>query len=645
MCGISGFWQPVGANEAALDAAARVMGAAIRHRGPDADGTFCRADQGLALVHRRLAILDLSPAGEQPMRSASGRYLIVFNGEIYNHLALRAQLSHQQWRGHSDTETLLAAIDQWGIETALQHAVGMFALALWDEHEHALWLARDRLGEKPLYFGWCGATLLFGSELGALAAHPHFDAAVDPNALALLMRHNYIPAPYSVYRDIGKLPPGTTLKVRSHDDRSARPRVYWSPSKVADAAAANRFTGSDDEAVDRLESLLGEAVALQSVADVPLGAFLSGGIDSSTVVALMQRHSPGRVRTYSIGFDDPAFDESAHAAAVARHLGTDHTEWIVTAADALAVVDRLPSMFSEPFSDSSQIPTYLVAQMARQHVTVALSGDAGDELFGGYTRYGVTQRLWARLGRAGKGPRRVLARMLEAVPLESWDRLAAVVPGVAYRKAGQQAHRLAEMLAAADGEDFYRLMVSHESHPERIVRGSAEPATLLTRRDAWPTLDSLVERMMYLDAVTYLPDDILAKVDRTAMAVSLETRVPMLDHRVVEFAWSLPLHLKCRHGHGKWLLRQLLFRYVPRELVERPKAGFAVPLANWLRGPLRDWAAALLDERLLREQGYFEPATVRLLWEQHLQGQRDWQYRLWNILMFQAWLENTRRAS
>lgn len=646
MCGITGFWttRPQGADEAR--AIAQAMAARIAHRGPDGSGCWVDADGAVALAHRRLAIVELTEAGHQPMRSACGRYELVFNGEIYNHLSLREQLPTQHWHGHSDTETLLAGFVHWGVRGTLEQAVGMFAIALWDRERRTLTLARDRLGEKPLYWGRSGSALVFASELKALRAWPGFDIAPDPGAVALLLRHNYIPAPFSIHRGIGKLPPGTLLEI-ADPAHPGRPQAYWSVRQAVEQGRRHPFIGDAAAATDELERLLGEAVALQRVADVPLGAFLSGGVDSSTIVALMQRQSPRPVRTFTIGFDVKDFDEAEHARAVARHLGTDHTELYVTGEQALEVVPRLPELYCEPFSDSSQIPTFLVSQIARRHVTVSLSGDAGDELFGGYTRYDLAARLWSRISRVPMPLRMLAGPAMQALPTQAWDFLGGLAGpwlsgGSLPERIGDRAHKLAAMLRTRTPESFYRLLNSHQPWPERWVPSAAEPVTVMNDPAAWPEQDSFEERMMFLDMVSYLPDDILVKVDRAAMGVSLETRVPMLDHRVVEFAWRLPLELKRRDGVGKWLLRQVLHRHVPRALIERPKTGFGVPLSQWLRGPLRGWAEHLLDERRLRGQGLLDAARVRRMWTEQLQGRREWMYPLWDVLMLQAWMDGAR---
>lgn len=643
MCGITGLLSHQTVNSDHLSNMANAM----PHRGPDDSGIWFDFDAGIGLAHRRLAILDLSPAGHQPMHSASERYVIAFNGEIYNHNKLRAELEKANlaphWRGHSDTETLLAAFETWGMEATLQRCIGMFAIALWDKQTQTLTLARDRLGEKPLYYGWQGDTFLFGSELKALKAHPAFQAEINRDALCLYMRHHYLPAPHSIYQDIHKLLPGTWLQV-SRDQREPHIKTYWSGVDVSHQGKAQPFTGSPEDAVNALENLLKDAIGQQMMADVPLGAFLSGGTDSSTVVALMQAQSSQPIKTFSIGFHEELYNEAAHAKTVAQHLGTDHTELYVTPDDCMQVIPRLPTLYDEPFADSSQIPTFLVSQLARQHVTVSLSGDAGDELFAGYNRYQLTTNTWAKLSRIPRPIRQWAAKAITSVSPASWNRIAntlkSVIPAFGqWANMGEKLHKGAGVMASHSAADLYLGMVSGWQHPTDVIIGGTEPPTLLTGH--LPDLSDLntVERMMVLDLLTYLPDDILCKVDRAAMGVSLESRVPFLDHRVVEFAWSVPLEYKLRDNQTKWVLRQVLYRHVPKELIERPKMGFGVPIDSWLRGPLRDWAEDLLSESRLRQEGYFNPAPIRQKWKEHLSGQRNWQYHLWDVLMFNQWLD------
>ena len=639
MCGLAG----VLTNGRQLDAGLLVrMGNAIAHRGPDDAGEWLDPAAGIGLAHRRLSIVDLSPAGHQPMFSPSGRFVIAFNGEIYNHLDLRASLPAVAWRGHSDTETLLAAFDALGVEATLARTVGMFAFALWDRNHRSLVLARDRLGEKPLYYGWQGDAFLFGSELKALKQHPAFKGVINRDALTKLLRHNYVPAPDSIYQGIHKLPPGTLLRTRA--GRDAVPVPYWSIKDAAAAGEAAPLGGSEGEIIDALEAQLRESIRMQMAADVPLGAFLSGGVDSSTVVALMQAQSARPVKTFTIGFDEAGYNEATHAKAVARHLGTDHTELYVSAAEAQAVIPLLPTLYDEPFSDSSQIPTFLVSRMARRQVTVSLSGDGGDELFGGYNRYFMASALWRKVQYAPRPLRQMVAAAMDAIPARFWDGLYGSVarllpPRLRTVQAGDKVHKLAQVLGANGPQDIYARLISHWKTPADIVIGGAESGSAGNDATLWQAVKAFEHQMMLLDTASYLPDDILTKVDRAAMGVSLETRVPLLDHRLVELAWRLPLSMKIRNGQGKWALRQVLYRHVPADLIDRPKMGFGIPIDSWLRGPLREWAEALLDEARLRREGYFNPQPIRALWHEHLTGRNNWQYYLWDVLMFQAWLE------
>lgn len=646
MCGLAGFFDLSGKSNLDWPGTLTAMGAAIAHRGPDDDGIWFDANAGIGLAHRRLAVVDLSSAGHQPMVSPTGRFVLVFNGEIYNHLEVRTQLEAQRrlapWRGHSDTETLLAAIEAWGLDATLRACVGMFALALWDREEQALLLARDRLGEKPLYYGRHGDQVLFGSELKALQAHPAFSRTVDRNALALLLRHDYIPAPYSVFEHVRKLPAGTWIKLqRTNPD--AQPQAYWSMRDVVANGLRQPMEGDVPQLVQTLDQQLRESIRMQMLADVPLGAFLSGGVDSSTVVALMQAQTSRRVKTFTIGFEEADFDEAPHARAVAQHLGTDHSELYVTGRQALDLVPSLPTLFDEPFADSSQLPTHLLAKLTRQHVTVALSGDGGDEIFGGYGRYFLARSLWRKTGRLPNVLRRSVVAGLHALPSAAWDAAARPITGLLaprHRSIGDRVHKLADVLRHDRPQQLYRHLVSHWRNPADVVIGAHEPATALTSSEAWPPTQSFEQWMMFVDTVSYLPDDILVKVDRAAMGVALETRVPLLDHRIVELAWRLPQQMKMRGREGKWLLRQVLFQYVPRALVERPKMGFGIPLGPWLRGPLRAWAEELLDASRLRREGYFHVEPIRQKWAEHLSGQRNWHPALWNVLMFQAWLDH-----
>jgi asparagine synthase (glutamine-hydrolysing) len=625
MCGFAGCLRISGEREISLSPVLQTMGDCLVHRGPDDFGVWQDPLLAFGVVHRRLSVADLSQAGHQPMLSHCGRYVLAFNGEIYNHVELRTCLEKEgvgiTWRGHSDTEVLLECLATWGLVRTLKASTGMFAFALWDRRDRTLTLARDRMGEKHLYWGWQGPTLLFGSELKALKAHPDFGAEIDRGALALLLRYNYIPAPHSIYRGIRKLSPGCYVVIR-HDDRDAVPQQYWDYRAVIQAGLSSPFVGTETQTIDELEVFLNSSVRGQMVADVPLGAFLSGGIDSSMVVALMQKQSMQKVHTYAIGFEDKVFDEAEYAHAVAVHLGTDHTALYVTDRDALAVVPELPRIYCEPFADSSQIPTFLVSRMARQHVTVALSGDGGDELFGGYTPYQFLPKIWRVLQRMPVGLRRYMASVLSVLPLP------------------QRVQKLREIMDARNREELYLRIRSHWLQPDAVVLGSQEPESLLSDPSEWRFVESFERWMMAMDTAGYMPDDILVKVDRAAMANSLETRVPMLDHRVVEYAARLPLHMKIRDGQGKWVLRELLYRHVPRQLVDRPKAGFMVPLGAWLRGPLREWAEELLAESSMRQQGYFDEKKIRAVWLEHLAGRADRSGSLWSVLMFQAWLAN-----
>lgn len=624
-----------------MNATVRRMADSLVHRGPDAGGIWLDADRGIALGHRRLSIVDLSPTGRQPMISASGRYVIVLNGEIYNFRELRPQLESKghRFQGTSDTEVMLASFEEWGVRDSIPRFNGMFAFAVWDRTANTLYLSRDRMGEKPLYYGYAGETFLFGSELKALKRHPEFVGTVNRDAITVYLRHGYVPAPYSIYQGINKLMPGCVLELRA--DSAPLITSYWSLQDAARRGAADPLTCSAQEAAEQLDELLRDAVKMQMVADVPLGAFLSGGIDSSTVVGMMQSQSSRPVKTFTIGFNEEKFDEAKYAKEVARHLGTDHTELYVTPREAMAVIPKLPWFYDEPFADSSQIPTYLVSQLARQAVTVSLSGDGGDELFGGYRIYDSVMRVDGILGRLPSPLHRPAAWILEAAAGSGLLDKVKVRDGK-YVGAGLLPTRLrniAQVLRASGREELYRYMMSQWRKPVDLVQGAQEPLTAFTDPARRLKLPHLLQTMEYIDMGSYLPDDILVKVDRAAMAVSLESRVPLLDYRVVELSWRTPVSMKLRDGVGKWLLRQVAYRYVPRELLERPKKGFSVPVDVWICGPLRDWAEALLDAGRLRSEGIFDPEPVRKIWSDHLSGVRNSNSLLWDILMYQAWQE------
>ncbi len=640
MCGITGFW----AKEKAQSGLALQMAERIQNRGPDDAGDWHCGNGTLALAHRRLSIVDLSPAGHQPIVSDCSQHVLAFNGEIYNHEDLRKELESElgqiKWRGHSDTEVLVNSLRHWGIEKTLAKLNGMFAFAYWSERDKALFLARDRMGEKPLYFGRQNGTFLFGSELKALKHHPSFSSEVNRDALALYMRYNYIPAPYSIYQSIHKLKPAHYVVISGHGQNISEQHCYWDLKKVANDGLTHSI---DDESqvLKDLDWLLKDSVKRRMMADVPLGAFLSGGYDSTTVAALMQAQSIKPVKTFSIGFKEDAFNEAQYAKQVAAHLGTEHTELYVEPQQALDVIPKLPEIYDEPFSDSSQVPTFLVSQLAKQHVTVALSGDGGDELFCGYGRYFLQKKIWSIASKVPSNLRPIVGFALERFPGVLAEVLIKTLPKK-YRMSNvrDRLPKLAEWLNHKNFEQFYQHSVSHLKASDQIVLGSQPYPTEFERLAGAIANLKDQEKMMLLDALTYLPGDILTKVDRASMAVSLEARVPLLDHRLVEYAWRLPLEMKIKHGQGKWPLRQVLYKYVPKEMMERPKQGFGVPIEHWLRGPLREWAEELLDEKRLREEGVFDPGPIRQMWEEHVSGKRRWHYYLWDVLMFQAWLEN-----
>jgi asparagine synthase (glutamine-hydrolysing) len=648
MCGIAGFFGGDWGGIGEAKTRARDMAAGISHRGPDGAGEWVDETFHIAMAHRRLSIIDVSSAGSQPMISKSGRYVIVFNGEIYNHNDMRAELGRREWRGHSDTETFLTGFEEWGCAETLRKTVGMFAIAVWDLKERELVLARDRIGEKPLYYGWQGHTFLFGSELKALRRHPSFTSEIDRGSLDLLLRFGYIPSPFSIYRGIRKLVPGTLIRLKAGGVSKSfpDPEPYWTLSGSVDSGYDDPFLGSDSDAVEALDSILKKSVKDQLISDVPLGAFLSGGIDSSTIVGIMQAQSSKPVKTFTIGFEEKDFNEAGYAKGVARHLGTDHTELYVTHKEARDVIGKLPEMYDEPIGDFSAIPTFLVSQLAKMHVTVALSGDGGDELFGGYERYQEELRRWKRLQSWPLFLRKATSVGLwPAIRAHNYLEVNWHTRGLPKRLSRSatllknRARAFAASSGAPDFRTYYEDRLSQWARTECAVDGMASSGHILPvdwNRDYHP-----LEAMMFYDAKTFLPDSVLAKVDRAAMAVSLETRAPFLDHRVVEFARRIPLAMKIRNGQGKWILRKVLHKYVPPELVERRKMGFGVPIGDWLKGPLREWAEELLAMRRLKDQGYLKPNLIHSRWEQHQRGTGDWANSLWSILMFQAWIDHT----
>ncbi len=635
MCGIAGYIGEVKNPEICLSE----MANAIRYRGPDDKGTW--SDTGIGLAHARLSIIDLSSAGHQPMHSVSDNYVMVFNGEIYNHQSIRKELDSIisiNWAGHSDTETLLYAIEHWGLEPTLKKIKGMFAIALWHKKSRNLFLVRDRMGEKPLYFGWVGNQFVFGSELKAIKKFPKFDNQIDRSALALFLRFNSIPAPHSIYKDIYKLEPGHIIQFNA-DSKEINNQCYWSIEQEYKTTATSRFIGTSLEAVDQLEYVLLNAVSSQMESDVPLGAFLSGGVDSSAIVALMQSQSDRKVNTFSIGFNDSEYDEAKHAHMVSKHIGTNHSELYLNDQDALDVVPQLCHIYDEPFADSSQIPTYIVSKFAKERVSVALSGDAGDEIFGGYNRYIFAERFFSKARKIPNILRKLISNTILGINEDKLDRLLGIFLSNSYVNIGNKLHKAAEVLSAKSIPEMHFKLISQIQHPTKWLINAKEYKTILNDdENIFDHLNSF-EQMMAYDLVTYLPTDILTKVDRAAMSVSLETRIPFLDPDVINFSASLPMNFKIRNGVSKWALREVLYRYVDKELIERPKMGFGVPLAEWLRGPLKDWAEDLLDEKRLHQEGFFNVDFVRTKWKEHISGKKNWHHQLWNVLMFQAWLE------
>jgi len=655
MCGISGFIDILKqTKKEELESIVSLMSGSLQHRGPDDAGIWIDEKAGIALGHRRLSVLDISPEGHQPMVSENGRYVISFNGEIYNFKHLRTELSalNHSFLSRSDTEVILAAVTQWGLKEAVERFVGMFAFALWDRKEQVLFLVRDRLGIKPLYYGWLGNVFVFASELKAIKAHPDFHRDIDRNALAGMMCYRYVPAPGSIYKGIYKLLSGTWLEINAYDicknrnynkSSSITPQIYWSAKKAAEYGIANPFRGGEKQAIEELDLLLRNSIKLCMISDVPLGVFLSGGIDSSTVAALMQAQSSCAINTFSIGFYEDQYNEAVYASGVAKHLGTKHTELYVTPAEAMGVIPELPVLYDEPFADPSQIPTFLVSGLARRHVTVCLSGDGGDELFGGYTRYIWLEKLQRITKNCPSLVRRLAQIIIEGISVDQWDRiLSRLCPNdsvrLRYRKAGERLHNLSRLINASSAEEMYKLFISCWYDPREVVIGTDVPVDILNDRTTLSNGKNVLQQWILSDTQHSLQEDMLTKVDRASMGVSLEARVPILDHRVVEFAFSLPVNMKIRQGKGKWLLRKVLCNYVPGELIERQKMGFGVPIDKWIRGPLRDWAESLLEEKRLHREGFLKPEPIRRKWEEHMSGRKNWKGHLWNVLMFQAWL-------
>ena len=648
MCGITGFYSKTNSNFSNL---IYKMNSAISHRGPDSEGIWQNKDLGICFGHRRLSILDLSNEGHQPMLSGSGQFVITYNGEIYNHLEIRRELEqsniHLKWRGNSDTETLVEAIDFWGIEKALNKIVGMFAFGLWDQKKNKLILARDRMGEKPLYYGWQGNgsnnVFLFGSELKALKAHPDFEKNINRDVIALQLKYNYIPAPYSIYKNIYKLLPGHYLELNEKDLKSnllPKSKDYWSLKQVANLGINNQNQANIKNLKDELENLLRKTINQQMISDVPLGAFLSGGIDSSTIVALMQTQSSNKIKTFTIGFSEESYNEAPYAKNIANHLGTDHTEMYVSDKQVMDVIPKLGNIYDEPYSDSSQIPTFLVSELAKEKVSVSLSGDGGDELFCGYNRYVMSKKWWSKICFMPLSLRVFLADKIMKISQERWNIISKTLMRSSYKgNLGDLMYKFLRVLKCKSLNEVYLKLTSHFDNPTEIVIESKTKDNILSNYRLELNQFDDQQKMMIFDALTYLPDDILVKLDRAAMASSLETRAPFLDHRIVEYSWKIPQSFKIQNGQGKWILRQILHKYVPKKLIERPKKGFAIPLDSWLRGPLREWAENLLNKKKLSEEGYFNSEMVIKMWQDHLSNKRNYQHKLWNILMVQAWLD------
>jgi len=659
MCGISGVLSDREKNSLDIKSTAAIMSNILSHRGPDDSGLWVNPEKTCAMSHSRLAIIDLSSAGHQPMKSQCGRYTIVFNGEIYNHHDLKFELekrklSHFVWKGHSDTEIFLEAIRVWGLKKALQKSNGMFAIALWDHKKKRLSLARDRLGEKPLYFGWINQNFAFASELKAFHAFREFSNQIDENALNLFLQYSYVPAPYSIYKDIYKLEPGTILSLSTDDSQSALNQLpvaplhhrsidiekYWALDSIAAEGQSNLIL-DEDYAVAELERMLTDSIKLQSISDVPIGAFLSGGTDSSLIAALMTKNHANPINTFSIGFNESSFNEAVYAKEVAHYLGTNHHELYVSDNEARDVIPLLSSIYSEPFADSSQIPTFLVSKLAKSSVTVALTGDAGDELFGGYNRYSLGSKLWKNFYFLPFKIRKVLGASLEHIPPHKLDQFLQALPWFkGINLLGDKVHKFSRAMQNSHTlDEIYKSLTMDNTLLKNSLKDEENLPSLINRYPAISQLTDPEHRMMAWDTLSYLTDDILCKVDRASMSVSLETRVPMLDYRLVEFAWKLPLNMKIRNGQNKWILKELLYQHVPKKIIDRPKAGFSIPLDQWLRGPLRDWSEDLLNEKKLKSHANIDSALVISGWKQHLSGSKDLSKSLWNILMFLSWQE------
>lgn len=647
MCGIAGFISQSISFSLTLEDVAKKMGNKIHHRGPDDQGYFIDNQLGLALIHRRLSILDLSQNGHQPMRSACERYIILFNGEIYNHNNIRREINieeNKKWRSHSDTETILEAISLWGLEKTLKKLVGMFAFALWDKKDKNLYLARDRMGEKPLYYGFQNGHFLFASEIKSIRIHPAFEGKINRFALENFFQYNFIPSPLSIYQNIFKLPPATFIKITQDDiknQKKSRPQTYWSIEKIAEKGQSNLFSKDEKLAILEVEKLLSSSIAEQMLADVPIGTFLSGGIDSSIVTALMQQQSNQPIKTFTIGFHELEYDEAQYARAVAKYLSTDHTDLYLTHQDAEAIIPKLPHLYDEPFADVSQIPTYLVSQLAKQSVTVVLSGDGGDEFFGGYERHIRAAQIWKNFRLLPKSIRMQFSQILNYLSSynSGFEKINSMLPyNIKQRNIGLKLQKAASLLQANSELEVYLGLLRKWSEAENIVLKTEDSDSPFVLKGSLNLLMDVPHQMMLLDSLFYLPDNVLTKVDRASMGVSLEVRAPMLDHRLAEFAWQLPLNMKIRHNKGKWILREILYKYIPKHLIERPKSGFGVPMHAWLRGALRDWAEDLLDVHKIKQEGFLNASLIQEKWKTHLSGKKDFSAELWSVLMFQSWL-------